>query len=211
MSADAYVHEIRPGARKDATLLVLLHGTGGSASDLLPLGRRLLPEAALLAPQGDVSERGAARFFRRTAEGVYDRQDLARAVAKLAGFVQAHRDRSAPLAVIGLGYSNGANILAASLFAEPALWDAAVLMHPLIPFEPEIAGSLKGKPLLVTAGRHDPICPPALTGRLAARLEAAGADLALEWHEGAHEPRQSEVDAAGSFLRRWRSGDGDAA
>ena len=42
--------------------------------------------------------------------------------------------------MIGLGYSNGANILASVLFAEPELFDAAVLMHPLIPFEPEIEG-----------------------------------------------------------------------
>ena len=51
-----------------------------------------------------------------------------------------------PSAVVGLGYSNGANILAAVLFAEPALFDAAVLMHPLIPFEPELAGAARRPP-----------------------------------------------------------------
>ena len=66
--------------------------------------------------------------------------DLARATDKMAGFVRAHVEAAKPSAVLGLGYSNGANILASVLFAGPALFDAAVLMHPLIPFEPEIEG-----------------------------------------------------------------------
>ena len=54
------------------------------------------------------------------------------------------------------------------------LFDAAVLMHPLIPFTPQI----DGKPttdVLITAGRADPICPPQLTSRLEAWLRDAGA------------------------------------
>ena len=46
--------------------------------------------------------------------------DLARATAKLTGFIatqrRRHRDRRA---VAALGYSNGANILASVLFAAP--------------------------------------------------------------------------------------------
>ena len=99
-----------------------------------------------MSPRGDVSEYGAARFFRRTGEGVYDMDDLARAHR------QDGRLRRAPMsrrqsrrAVLGLGYSNGANILASVMFADPALFDAAVLMHPLIPFEPEVKGNLAGR------------------------------------------------------------------
>ena len=47
------------------------------------------PDAAIVAPRGDVDEGGAARFFRRRAEGVYDMADLARATGKMAGFVAA--------------------------------------------------------------------------------------------------------------------------
>ena len=63
--------------------------------------------------------------------------DLAGRTEAMAGFVEAHvGDRQAVAASIGLGYSNGANILASVIFARPALFDAAVLMHPLIPFDP---------------------------------------------------------------------------
>ena len=160
---------------------------------------RILPDAGIVAPRGDVSEYGAARFFRRTGEGVYDMPDLARATEKMAGFVRAHVEAAKPSAVLGLGYSNGANILASVVFAEPALFDGAVLMHPLIPFEPA-RGSLAGRRVLVTAGRRDPICPPALTARLMAYLQDRGADAAVEWHEGGHEIRENEVEAMRRFL-----------
>lgn len=210
MSLDAYHHILEPGA-PGSPLIVLLHGTGGDERQFVELGRALIPGASLLSPRGDVSEHGAARFFRRTGEGVYDMDDLSRATAKMAGFVEAHRDALRPSAVIGLGYSNGANILAATLFARPGLWDAAVLLHPLIPFQPDIQGSLQGKPVLVTAGERDPICPPALTRRLAAWLEDAGAALQLEWHPGGHELRENEVAATAAFLNRFRTGEAGAA
>ena len=56
--------------------LLLLHGTGGNESDLIPLGKELAPRASLLSPRGAVSERGMPRFFRRHAEGVFDEADI---------------------------------------------------------------------------------------------------------------------------------------
>jgi phospholipase/carboxylesterase len=118
----------------------------------------------------------------------------------MTGFVRTHVEAAEPSAVLGLGYSNGANMLASMLFAAPDLFDAAVLMHPLIPFEPRIAGSLAGKRILVTAGNHDPICPPKLTARLEAWLRADGAEVSVLRHEGGHEIRPEEIEAARSFL-----------
>ncbi len=50
----------------------------------------------------------------------------------------AHAEAPSRPRCFGLGYSNGANILASTMFATPDLFDAAVLMHPLIPFEPKV-------------------------------------------------------------------------
>ena len=195
MSKDSYIHAALPGS-PGGPLLFVFHGTGGDENQLLSLGRDLLPQATIISPRGDVAEHGAARFFRRTGEGVYDMDDLARATDKMAGFVKAHVEAAKPSAVFGLGYSNGANILASVVFAAPAVFDATVLMHPLIPFEPEVKGSLAGRHILVTAGRRDPICPPNLTTRLEAHLRADGADVTVEWHEGGHEVRPNEIEAA---------------
>jgi phospholipase/carboxylesterase len=195
MSKDAYIHKVLPGS-PGGPLLFVFHGTGADENQLLSLGRDLAPQATIISPRGDVAEQGAARFFRRTGEGVYDMDDLARATDKMAGYVKAHIEAAKPSAVFGLGYSNGANILASVVFAAPTVFDATVLMHPLIPFEPEINGSLAGRHILVTAGRRDPICPPNLTTRLEAYLRADGANVTVEGHEGGHEVRPNEIEAA---------------
>ncbi|MEJ6783378.1 alpha/beta hydrolase [Aminobacter sp. Piv2-1] len=205
MSKDAYIHRLLPG-EPGSPLVFALHGTGGDENQLIGFGRELVPGATVVSPRGDVSEMGAARFFRRTGEGVYDMDDLTRATAKMAGFVAAHVEAAKPSQVFALGYSNGANILASVLFAAPDRFDAVALMHPLIPFAPEIDGSLAGRRVLITAGRRDPICPPDLTSRLDAYLRDAGADVRLEWHEGGHEVRPNEIEAAKRFFASKEQG-----
>jgi phospholipase/carboxylesterase len=206
MDSNAYIHKALPGS-PSGPLLFTFHGTGADENQLLSLGRDLVADAAIVSPRGDVSEHGAARFFRRTGEGVYNMADLERATDKMAGFVRAHVEALKPPRVLGLGYSNGANILASVIFAEPSLFDAAVLMHPLIPFVPQVNGSLAGRRILITAGRRDPICPPDLTDRLAGDLRGAQADVTVEWHQGGHEVRPNELDAARLFLAAPRQGD----
>lgn len=181
-------------------LLLLFHGTGGTERQFLPFGRRLMPEATLIAPRGDVSEHGAARFFRRKGEGIYDMADLRARTAKMADFVAARVAEHAPSKVIGLGYSNGANILASVIFARPDLFDTAVLMHPLIPFTPAPA-PVRGR-VLITAGRRDPICPPAATQALADWLAAQGAPVETHWHPGGHEIDPSEIGAIDAYLNQ---------
>ncbi|MBO6903012.1 MAG: alpha/beta hydrolase [Rhizobiaceae bacterium] len=198
MSTDAYHHN-HVGAGADRPLLFLFHGTGGNEDQFMDIGAALIPRATLVAPRGDVSEQGAARYFRRAAEGIYDMGDLTRATGKMAGFVRAHIDSAKPSSVHGLGYSNGANILANVIFANPGLFDTATLMHPLIPFAPEIDGLLSTR-ILITAGRADPICPPELTAQLETALLGAGADLRTVWHDGGHELRKGEFDAARILL-----------
>lgn len=201
MSIDHYVHHRLPG-KPGGPLLFTFHGTGGDEHQLAGLGRQFAPDATIVSPRGDVSEYGAARFFRRTGEGVYDMDDLKRATGRMVAFVEAHARAAGASPVLGLGYSNGANILAPVVFARPDLFDRVVLMHPLIPFAPDIRGSLEGREILITAGRRDPICPPAMTSRLEANLRAAKADVTVEWHEDGHEIRPNEIEAAQRFLSR---------
>jgi phospholipase/carboxylesterase len=183
-----------------APLLFLLHGTGGDETDLLDLGRQLLPAAHLISPRGDVLEGGAPRFFKRLGMGVYDMADLDRATGKMAAFMTEHVGAAEPSFVAALGYSNGANILASVLFRKPQLVDRAVLMHPLIPFEPPAQPGLAGQKVLITAGRRDPIAPVAMTDSLARYFSSQGAAAALAWHDGGHEIARPELTAIRDFL-----------
>lgn len=202
MSLEAYRYRIEEGGA-EAPLLFTFHGTGGDENQFPDLARDLMPTATIISPRGDVSEGGALRFFRRAAEGVYDMDDLAGRTRTMASFIEAQVASRKPSAVLGLGYSNGANILASVMFARPDLFDGVVLMHPLIPFQPQVDGSLENTSILMTAGRKDPICPPNLTNRLHSYLEGSGARTELIWHEGAHEVRPVEIDAARRFLSQW--------
>jgi phospholipase/carboxylesterase len=187
------------GASTDAPLIFLFHGTGGDENQFFELAGQLLPGARRVAPRGDVSEHGALRYFKRTGEGVYDMADLAVRTQAMTDFIRTQIGENRPRKVIGLGYSNGANILASVQFAAPDLFDASILMHPLIPFAPPEADFSKSK-ILITAGRRDPICPAPQTQMLADYFTAQGADTKLFWHDGGHEVRQEELVAMQQFL-----------
>jgi predicted esterase/catechol 2,3-dioxygenase-like lactoylglutathione lyase family enzyme len=208
VSGDAlgFVHRYVPpsteGELAGGTTLLLLHGTGGDEEDLLPLGRALLPGAGLLSPRGKVLERGAPRFFRRLAEGVFDQEDLARRTDELGDFVvaaaqayQLERD-----GIVAVGFSNGANIAASLLLRRPGVLRAAVLLSPMVPFEPESRPELSGTSVFIGAGRRDTITPAAQAERLAELLRAAGADVTLHWEPGGHTVTEPEVEAARAWL-----------
>jgi phospholipase/carboxylesterase len=201
LNDDSYVHVERPGSEPGAPAFFLFHGTGGDEHQFLELALQLLPGARLVAPRGDISEQGALRFFKRRAEGMYDMEDLSRATGKMAAFVRERLAAERPKATIGLGYSNGANILASVSFAAPELFDTTILLHPLIPFAPAPQPGLEGRRVLITAGRRDPICPPPQTQKLADWYTGQGASVTLFWHEGGHEIRNEELAAVRDYLR----------
>jgi phospholipase/carboxylesterase len=184
-----------------APLVFTFHGTGGSERQFHDFPGQVLPDAHVISPRGDVSEMGALRYFRRTGEGVYDMDDLARRTGAMAGFVAAQKARIGADRVIGLGYSNGANILASVAMQRPDLFTDLALMHPLIPWQPAAQPGLSGTRVLITAGKHDPICPAPMTGMLADWFTAQGAAVDQHWHPGGHEIAQAEITALAAFLK----------
>lgn len=181
-------------------LFLTFHGTGGNESQFHGFAESLMPGAYVTSPRGDVSEFGALRYFKRTGEGVYDMADLATRTAAMAAFIRSEKTVTGADRVIGLGYSNGANILAAVALAQPDLVDDLILMHPLIPWSPDAQPGLKDRRVLITAGERDPICPAPLTRNLETYLKDQGAGVTTHWHPGGHEIVDSEIGAIQSFL-----------
>jgi len=195
----SYVAARTEGAQ-GAPLLFTFHGTGGTEAQFHQLGQDLVRGAHVVSPRGDVSENGALRYFRRTAEGVYDMDDLAHRTAAMADFIAAEKKAVGAPSVIGLGYSNGANILANVALNRPDLVDDLILLHPLIPFDPKPQPGLDGRRILVTAGKRDPICPAEMTRSFVDYLQRQGAYLSEHWHDGGHELQQTELDAIARFI-----------
>ena len=203
-NALSYVHRFVPASdAAQPTTLLLLHGTGGNASDLLSLGAELLPGAALLSPQGDVLESGMPRFFRRLAEGVFDIPNLKAKTHQLADFVQAAAQeyRFDAQKVIAVGFSNGANIAACLLLLRPEILAGAVLLRPMIPLVPETLPDLSNVPVLLAAGTHDPIVSIDETERLEALLNKAGAIVTAHYQQSGHSLTQGDIHTAKVFLQ----------
>ena len=169
----SYIAKRTKGA-PGAPLAFTFHGTGGTEDQFHGFAEQLLPGAHVTSPRGDVSEMGAARFFRRTGEGVYDMDDLAQRTAQMAAFMGNEREAAQSTRTIGLGYSNGANILASVVLDRPDLVDDLVLLHPLIPWAPNPQPGLAETRWLITAGERDPICPAPLTHSLLDYLSEQG-------------------------------------
>ena len=199
----SFAHRFVPAEGPDVPALLLLHGTGGDENDLMPLGRMLDEQAALLSPRGKVLENGMPRFFRRLAMGVFDQEDLVNRTHELAEFVTAAASEYGfdPGRVFAVGFSNGANIAASLLLLHPSLLAGAVLLRAMAPFESEMSPDLSGTPVYLAAGRSDQMVPPENTERLAELLKAAGAEVTLDWQPGGHGIGRTEIEAARSWLK----------
>src|SRR5262245_10680023 len=166
MTTTTYVHRFEPAPLGAAgRTLLLLHGTGGNENDLLPVGRAVAPDSALLSPRGRVLEHGMPRFFRRLAEGVFDHEDLVARTHELADFVaeSAKHYGFDEKRVVAVGFSNGANIAGAMMLLRPETLAGAILLRPMVPFEPESPPDLRGRRVLVAAGKADPIVRPEMS------------------------------------------------
>lgn len=205
MHLSAWPHLFRPATAPAAPSLLLLHGTGGTEHDLIDLADRISPGSALLAPRGPVSEHGAARFFPRLAEGVFDPAQIEPRLHALADFV-AEATRHYGLDTLhALGFSNGANAAAGLLQLRPELPLArAVLLRAMVVLDrPAPPGSLSGRRVLLLNGARDPIVPPAHPPRLAGLLRAGGAEAEVLVHpEAGHGLVAADLARAGVFLSR---------
>jgi predicted esterase len=179
-----------------------LHGTGGNERDLIPLGHELDANASLLSPRGKILENGMPRFFRRLAEGVFDLEDLKTRTNELADFVAAavrHYNLAADH-IVGVGYSNGANIAASMLLLRPEIMHTAILFRAMVPLVPENLPDLSSAQVWIGAGTQDPIIPTSETQRLVELLRRAGANVTIRFLEGGHELTRDDFDAAREWL-----------
>jgi phospholipase/carboxylesterase len=198
----SFTHRFEPGADRNAPPLLLLHGTGGDENDLIALGRMVAPDATLLSPRGKVLEGGMPRFFRRLAEGVFDEDDVRRRSHELADFVAEARAAYGLPAPIALGFSNGANIAAATLLLRPEAFAGAVLIRAMVPLAEPPAADLSGKPVMILSGSMDPMVSADNAAGLAAQLRAAGANVHHRTLPTGHGLSQADVTLARDFIRR---------
>lgn len=197
------IHIFKEGKDVSKPVLLLLHGTGGTEEDLLPLAEMIDPDVSVLSVRGNVLENGMPRFFRRLAEGVFDEEDLIFRTKELHEFldeaaVKYGFDRGN---VVAVGYSNGANIAASILFHYEGSLKGASLHHPMVPRRGIQLPELTGVQVFIAAGKNDPMCPAIESEQLDELLRGAGAETTLNWEMNGHSLTRTEVAAAADWYK----------
>ena len=200
MSLDHFLY--RREDKGQPRTLFLLHGTGGDENDLLPLAEAVTDQYNLVGLRGNINENGMLRFFARRAPGVFDYESIEIESDKLAAFLESwYAERNlAPQSAAFVGYSNGANILLATLLRHPNVIRKVALLHAMLPFEVDNGPDLSGVEVLLTYGDKDELIPEAESQRVARLLQSRSAQVEVVSHYGGHELGQPEVDALREFL-----------
>nr|WP_236636421.1 alpha/beta hydrolase [Pradoshia eiseniae] len=187
-----------------APTLFMLHGTGGTEMDLVPIAERISPGSSVLSVRGNVLENGMPRFFKRLSEGVFDEEDLKYRTEELREFIDEAADKYGfdRHNVLAIGYSNGANIAGSLLFHYENVLAGAILLHPMVPIRDIQLPEMPNLPVFIGAGRNDPICPPEETEELAEMLADKNADVTLHWENYGHQLTYAEIDAAANWFRK---------
>ncbi|QHA93130.1 alpha/beta hydrolase [Bacillus sp. N1-1] len=172
--------------KKDAPVFILLHGTGGTEKDLVPLAELLNSEYNVLGIRGNVKENGMNRYFKRHGEGKYDWEDLEFRGNELYEFiVEKSIEYNFKLEdAILVGFSNGSNIAIQMMLQQPGTFKKAALFAPLYPADVEDKQDFSDVKVFLSLGKGDPIVPESESERVINLFNERGADVTTAWVSG---------------------------
>jgi phospholipase/carboxylesterase len=208
-------HRDQPVLHRGAALsaargaVVLLHGRGASAEDILRLADEFTaPDLAYLAPQAAGHTWYPNSFLVPTAR---NQPWLASALAKVKSVVDVAIAGGIPTEHIVLcGFSQGACLSTEFIARHPTRYGGLIAFTGgLIGDDQEVAlpipGSLAGTPVFFGSGDPDPHVPWARVQQSAAILSAMGAVVSAERYPGRpHTITRDEIDRANRVLSLLR-------
>jgi phospholipase/carboxylesterase len=194
-----FVHRFHTPDDPDGSTIVLLHGTSGDEADLMPLARAIAPRATLLGVRGRAHEEGVARWFRRITMTSFDQADIRFEAEAFAAFVEGASSGYGLEAsrTTYLGFSNGANFIAAVMGLHPGVIRRAILLRAMPVLEKLPEADLTGTSTLMVNGASDPFARTGPT--LEAWLRERGSDLQTYMIDAGHELTSTDT----SLARKW--------
>ena len=198
-----FVHRFYTPPNPDGSVLVLLHGSGGNETTLMPLLHQVSPRATLLGVRGRATEEGIPRWYKRITPFSFDQQDIRSEAEAFAAFIDGAVKSYGldPKKLVYVGYSNGANLLNSLLYLHPNLVHKAVLLRSMPVLSNFPHADLKGTDLLVISGKTDAYGKYA--SDLEARLKSSGATVDSTVIPSGHDLGDADVPV----IRKWLSGD----
>jgi phospholipase/carboxylesterase len=187
-----------------AAAIVLLHGRGASAEDILGLAGDMYDErVAYLAPQAAGHQWYPYSFLAPIAE---NEPWLSSALAKVAAVVKLAVDGGLPLERIFVcGFSQGACLSTEFIARNPARYGGLVAFTGGLIGPPDAdlhhAGNLAGMPALFSSGDPDPHVPWSRVLASAKEFTAMGAAVETQRYPGRpHTVLPQEIEAARELI-----------
>lgn len=183
--------------------IFLLHGTGGNEEDLFPLVDAYKKSHTIVGLRGNILEYGLPRFFTRKSEGVFDMKSIDRESHKFVSFIKEWgKINFVDLKdMVFVGYSNGANMILATMFRHPELIKKAVVLHPMLPYVPEANLDLSHNSVLLSWSPYDTVVTPEISNEVINTLTKHQAQLTVLESKSGHSIAQVELEALEQFIK----------
>jgi phospholipase/carboxylesterase len=183
--------------------LFLLHGSGVDETTLVPLARRIAPDAMLIAARGRIPQDDGFRWFARITPTRFEQKSILAETAAFAAFANGAATRHGLDLdhATFLGYSNGANLVSSLMLLHPGIVRRAVLLRPMPVLDDVPATDLAGIRTLIIAGAADETYGP-FAPALVTLLSQHGAAIDARIIPSGHEI--GDPDAA--IVRQWLAG-----
>ncbi|MBY3039388.1 ring-cleaving dioxygenase [Rhizobium laguerreae] len=194
-----FVHRFYTPPNPDGSVFVLLHGSGGNETTLMPLLNKAAPRATLMGVRGRATEEGFPRWYKRITPFSFDQNDIKTEAEAFAAFIEGAVKSYGldPKKVVYVGYSNGANLLNSLLYLHPNLVHKAVLLRSMPVLSDYPHADLKGTDLLVISGKTDAYGKYA--SDLEERLKSSGATVDSDVIPGGHDLGDADVP----IIQKW--------
>ena len=196
----SYVYRLYEPKEPPERTVVALHGSSTDETAILPMARMLDPNARIVAPRGRIIQNGDRRWYRKKSAISFDQSSVRLEAEAFAGFLDGLRRDGVtdPERTLFVGYSNGANLLAATMVLHPGKIKQAVLMRAMPVLETPPKADLTAARVLVLSGAADQIYGSygAMLGDL---LKRNGAVVVRDTLGSGHEFGDADL----AYARRW--------
>lgn len=185
--------------------IVLLHGSGGDETSLIPFAQKVWPRATLLGIRGRIQQEGRTRWYARITPVKFDQKDVRVEADAFVRFLTnlADEDRLDLSRTTFVGYSNGANLLAAAMMLHPGLVKKAILMRSMPVLDQTPVANLSKAKILVVTGKEDKMYAP-FAPALSGLLRSSGAKVDTRIVEAGHMIGDHDIE----LVSAWLSGQG---
>ena len=196
----SYVYRLYEPNEPPERTIVALHGSATDETAILPLARMLDAKARIVAPRGRIIQNGERRWYRKLSPISFDQSSVRFEAEAFAGFVDGlRRDGVADAErTLFLGYSNGANLVSATMLLHPGKIRQAVLMRAMSVLEAAPNADLMAARVLILSGAADQTYGPFGT-MLADLLAANGAVVVSDTMGSGHECGEPDI----AYARGW--------